>query len=107
MGGGGSARGRSRDIEGFRGQNQKTGNTARRSRNQKTRPLHHGGTEEQRKTKDKWVLFGPPAPGGFIQGRVSIFRTCLSSRKMRARKNKGGGLDLRAKIAASSEDFQD
>src|SRR5258708_26207400 len=53
----------------------------------KTRPLHHGGTETRRKTKDKWVLLGPPGPAGFIQGRVSIFRTCVAGRKMRARKN--------------------
>jgi len=29
----------------------------------KTRPLHHGGTEARRKTKNKWVLFEPPIPG--------------------------------------------
>src|SRR5882672_10613594 len=71
----------------------------------KTRPLHHGGTETRRKTKNKWVLFGPPDPDGFIQGRVSIFRSCLPSRKMRARKNKDRGLDFRAKIVASCEDL--
>src|SRR5258707_1054173 len=58
----------------------------------KTRPLHHGGTETRRKTKDKWVLFGPPGSGGFIQGRVAIFRTCLPRRKMMARKNKDKNL---------------
>src|SRR6266851_3179661 len=34
---------------------------------------------------DRWYL------AVFIQGRVSIFRPCVPSRKMRARKNKGGG----------------
>src|SRR5216684_7549449 len=33
--------------------------TARRSRNQKQKPLHHGATESRRKTKDKWVRAGP------------------------------------------------
>src|SRR5258708_29185793 len=28
--------------------------TARRSRNQKTKPLHHGGTESRRRTKINW-----------------------------------------------------
>src|SRR5258708_14762733 len=32
-------------------------------------PRRHGVTE---KAKDKWVLFGPPAPGGFIQESVDI-----------------------------------
>src|SRR5258707_533249 len=64
-------------------------------KHQKTRPLHHGGTETRSEKingffSDRVVHFG------FIQGRVSIFRTCLPSRKMRARKNKGGGLDFRA-----------
>src|SRR5258708_7173666 len=29
----------------------------------KTRPLHHGGTEARRRTKNKWVLFEPLTPG--------------------------------------------
>src|SRR5258708_39922476 len=29
------------------------------SLNQKTRPLHHGGTESRRKAKDRWVRAGP------------------------------------------------
>jgi len=37
-------------------------------------------------------------PDEFIQGRVSIFRPCLPSRKMRARKHKGRELDFEQKI---------
>src|SRR6267378_1102004 len=72
----------------------------------KTRPLHHGGTKTRRKAKYKWVLFGPQAPGGFIQGRVSIFRTCLPSRKMRARKNKDRRLENQPVCLDDHHDFE-
>src|SRR6267142_4743323 len=50
-------------------------------KNKKQKPLHHGATETRRKTKNKWVLFGPSDRCGFIESRISIFRTCRLHQK--------------------------
>src|SRR5258708_18046163 len=69
---------------------------------QKNKNFGRGNTETRRKTKDKWCPFGPPDLCAFIRGRVSIFRTCVPSRKDEGtEKHRQGDLDFRVKIVAS------
>src|SRR5712672_1853639 len=62
------------------------GETARRGRNQKTRPLHHGGTEARRRTKNKWVLVEPLIPGCVQNPGPGYFSFLSPAEKLRTRK---------------------
>src|SRR5258708_17024421 len=71
----------------------------------KTRPLDHGGTETRRK-KINGFLPDRCFICGFGQGGSSIFRSCVSSRKRRTRKNKSRGLDFGQKSSQAAKTFR-
>ena len=56
------------------------GDTARRSCNQKTRPLHHGGAETRGKAKDRWIV-SDLRRLRCLQGAVSLFQTLSLQQK--------------------------
>src|SRR6266550_1831784 len=52
----------------------------------KARPLHHGGTEARRRTKNKWVLFEPLIPGCVQNPGPGYFSFLSPAEKLRTRK---------------------
>src|SRR5258708_1130449 len=75
------------------------GAVRRLTRNQKTRPLHHGGTELRRKTEDKWVHLGPGGSFAVLSRAECRYFDLVSPAERRGHgKTKARGLDHRFSV---------